>query len=231
MANDLQLVYEDELTKLYLGDAIESLDSVPFYDLLLTDPPYGISYRSRHNGTWRQGNNGMIRRDSFGRPENFPGIMGDDEPFDPSPFLGRSLCAIFGGNYFSSKLPDSSCWIIWDKLCGLTPAQQADCEMVWTNFGRPSRIFSHLWRGALRAGEENISCSRKLHPHQKPIKLLKFIIKYSRISHGGLIFDPFAGSASTLIAARSMGFRSVGVEKDPHWIPSAIDRLNNKKIR
>jgi site-specific DNA-methyltransferase (adenine-specific) len=42
---------------------------------------------------------------------------------------------------------------------------------------------------------------------------------------GGLVFDPFAGSASTLVAARDMGCRAIGVEIDPKQCEQAAVRL------
>src|SRR5690606_5982486 len=121
--------------------------------------PYGIKYKSTHNshrkGEWSK----------WVRDENFDSIHGDDKPFNPSEWLCFPRIAMFGGNYFSSRLPDSKCWITWDKRDGIGANDFADCELVWTNFDRPSRVFRHVWSGLIRAGEENVSKQSKLHPH------------------------------------------------------------------
>lgn len=55
---------------------------------------------------------------------------------------------IWGGNYFASMLPDSSCWIVWDKCNGDT--KWADFEMAWTSFDTAARIFRFMWNGMLQ---------------------------------------------------------------------------------
>lgn len=86
---------------------------------------------------------------------------------------------------FAPFLPQARCWIVWDKNDGKTPSNQADCELAWTDFDAVSRVFRHLWRGMMRSGEENITHGPKLHPHQKPLALCRFIIEYAEIPRGG----------------------------------------------
>lgn len=74
-----------------------------------------------------------------------------------------------------------------------------------------------------RSTHLHTSRSRKLHPHQKPVALLAYIIEYSGTD--GLILDPFAGSASTLVAARRLNRASVGVEIDEKFCEIAAKRL------
>ncbi len=70
--------YEADGVTIYHGDCREILPQIPHADLVLTDPPYGISYRSNHNssrrGKWAK----------WVRHENLPGIVGDDAPLDPA---------------------------------------------------------------------------------------------------------------------------------------------------
>lgn len=213
--------YDDETCRIYHGDCREVMPALDLagVGLLLTDPPYGISYRSNHNSSRR----GKWAR--WVRYENMPGILGDDEPFDPSPFLDFPAVALFGANHFADKLPPSRCWIVWDKRDGIGSNNQADCEMVWTNFPKVARVYRHLWSGLLRAGEENVSRGEKLHPHQKPVALLRRIIAYSGIPPGGLVLDPYCGSGSTLRAAKDLGFRAVGIEIEERYCEVAARRL------
>ncbi len=70
----------------------------------------------------------------------------------------------------------------------------------------------------------------RLHPTQKPVAALKPLIEaFSR--PGETVFDPFAGSASTLIAAHELGRRFIGVELDPEHHGTAMRRLTRYGIR
>lgn len=212
--------YESGGVTLYHGDCRDILPGTWGASLLLTDPPYGISYRSNHNSGWRD-----PVRVKWARDENFPGIIGDDTPLDPTHLQNAApLAAIFGGNYCAAALGPSRCWLVWDKRVETTPDNQSDCELIWTNFNLPCRIYRHLWRGIIRAGEENVSISEKLHPHQKPIGLLRWIIGYSGIDRGPVL-DPYCGSGSTLIAAARLGFPSIGIEIDEAYCEVAAKRL------
>lgn len=189
---------------------------------VITDPPYGISYRSNHNssrrGKWAE----------WVRYENMPGIKGDDQPFDPSPYLDAPVLVVFGGNYCADALPPARCWIVWDKRDGIGPNNQADCELAWTNLDKPSRIYRHLWSGLLRAGRENVARSEKLHPHQKPVGLFEFVIEYAETP--GAILDPFMGSGTTLIAAKNLGRQAIGIEIEERYCEIAAKRLEQEVL-
>lgn len=215
--------YERRGITIFHGDCREILPSIWGASLLLTDPPYGINYRSNHNSGWRD-----PVRVKWARNENFPGIIGDDKALDPDHLSGFApLAAIFGANYCADKLPPSRCWLVWDKRVETTPDNQSDCELIWTNWDLPSRIYRHLWRGIIRAGEENVSVSEKLHPHQKPLGLLRWIIRQSGIDRGPIL-DPYCGSGSTLLAALQCGFGAIGIEIDEKYCEIAARRLDQE---
>jgi site-specific DNA-methyltransferase (adenine-specific) len=65
---------------------------------------------------------------------------------------------------------------------------------------------------------------RAIHPTQKPTGILRPLIQYS-CPQDGKVLDPFAGSASTLMAARETGRRAVGCEIDADYCDAAIKRL------
>lgn len=64
-----------------------------------------------------------------------------------------------------------------------------------------------------------------LHPTEKPTQILDPLIRYA-CPPGGLVIDPFAGSGSTLDAARSAGRRAIGIEAHEDYIEAAAKRLS-----
>ncbi|MDP9162383.1 MAG: hypothetical protein M3O09_19425, partial [Acidobacteriota bacterium] len=134
---------------IYHSDCREWLaDNDVRVDLVLTDPPYGISYDSSHS----KYHNG-IARDL---------IVGDECPFDPTHLLTLGKLIIWGGNIFSRRLPDSLGWLAWIKtMRDDADIRQADMELAWTNCIRRPRVFHHLWIGAYKASE---SGERAQHP-------------------------------------------------------------------
>jgi site-specific DNA-methyltransferase (adenine-specific) len=70
---------------------------------------------------------------------------------------------------------------------------------------------------------------RAIHPTEKPIGILDPLIRYA-CPPGGLVVDPFAGSASTLAAARLSGRRAIGVEADERYAEKAALRLSQAPI-
>ena len=69
----------------------------------------------------------------------------------------------------------------------------------------------------------------RIHPTQKPVDLLKYLIK-SYSNKGEVILDPFMGSGSTGIAANSLGRSFIGIELDKETYELAIERIGETKI-
>jgi len=188
-------------------------------DAVITDPPYGINYTA---GNW--GNN--ISRGAFRKHINTP-IVGDDKPFDPSPFLDYPLVIFFGANNFSSKLPDSRGWIYWDKNNGVNQNRLGDGELIWTNQNRAIRMVSYMWKGILRQGEVG---EGSLHPTQKPVFIMSYLINtFTKV--GDTIFDPFMGSGTTGVAAIQLGRNFIGCEIDPDYFAIAEKRIKEATLQ
>lgn len=203
--------YEEDGIMIYHGDCREILPTLPKVDLVLTDPPYGIGFMHGVGG-------GCAARSTvFAKIA----VCGDDSPFDPSPWLKFPAAILWGANHYASRLPDSSCWLVWDKREGMCHNDQADCELAWTSFNSPARLKRHYWNGMLKASEHG---EPRVHPTQKPIELMKWCIGFAE----GSILDPFMGSGTTLRAAKDLGRKAIGIEIEEKYCEIAAKRLSQK---
>jgi hypothetical protein len=197
--------FQNDAVTIYLGDCREIVPHLPPVDLVLTDPPYGISADND------------LRR--FGVPSNrtWDPIVGDDVPFDPTPWL-TYRCVLFGANYYAPRLPIGG-WLIWNKNdCSETHMLLNDAEMAWTNCSTAVRVFNWFWRGVYRKGEHGTA----FHPAQKPVELMKAAIV---LFGGDLILDPFMGSGTTLRAAKDLGRKAIGIEIEERYCEVAAKRM------
>jgi len=200
--------------RLLCGDAtkkedVERLMGREKADMVFTDPPYGI-------GIVRDGHIGGGNICKVGQ---YQVVKGDDKPFDPGWLLSHGkVQVIFGANYFADKLPIRAGWIIWDKRDGIASNNFADCELAWSSEESPARIYRCVWMGMVKEGESGKRC----HPTQKPIKLCQDIL--DEFPNGQVIFDPYGGSGSTLIACEKLGRQCRMMEIDEHYCDVIIQR-------
>lgn len=198
------------------GDCLELMKAMPdgCVDAVITDPPYGID---RANGMGGQG------YDGFGRgikrqPREYPG----DWDFRPDGNALKMIVArarisvIWGGNYFTDALPVGKKWLIWDKQ--QTMPSFSDVELAWTNLaGIALKMFRYCGAGLMALEQD------RYHPTQKPIALMKWCIEQA--GHPETILDPFAGSGSTLVAAKNLGRHFLGFEISAEYCAIARDRI------
>lgn len=204
--------YEENGITIYHGDCLEVMNSLSDVEIVLTDPPYGIShptdYASRGRG-------------NLAKCNDYAPVHDDDKQFDPAPFLkiGSAHC-FFGGNYY--QLPPVNGWIVWDKE---RPHEldQATAELAWTDFVKGVRVFRYMWNGMLRAGEQG----ENYHPTQKPVALMKWILTM-RWTPTGTVLDPFMGSGTTLRAAKDLGRKAIGIEIEEKYCEIAAKRLSQE---
>ena len=103
---------------------------------------------------------------------------------------------------------------------------QADCELAWTNFVKGVRIFRHRWNGFIKDSERG----EGYHPAGKPVELMRWILKLRWTPICGIIVDPFVGSGTTLVAAKSLGRKAIGIEVEENCCNIAIKRLQQEYL-
>ena len=184
-------------------------------DLCLTDPPYGIKRDGGFEGFEGFGGLGppIARRQYADNwDEERPGQMSFNTILEAAEGV-----IIFGGNYFADLLPVSTHWIVWDK--NNTMPTFGDCELAWTNSSRTSvKKYEFTYNGLI--GKE----PERWHPTQKPVGLFGLILgDYSK--EKGLIYDPFLGSGTTMVAAEQLGRICYGMEIEPKYVAVTLERM------
>ena len=214
------------------GDSLEILEALEdgSIDIVLTDPPYGISYVSN--------------RSMFEDTITKRGLMNDgkDEAFDllekTCEVLSRKTAvnshlyffcswSVFSSfeaiisKYFTIKTP-----IVWDK----GNKGSGDLENDWGNqteiaiFCVKGKKLVNNRRGNV-INVPRLHTSKMVHPTQKPDELIKQILEVSYID-GDFIVDPFMGSGSTIKVCNQIGAKSLGIELDEEMFNIANNYIN-----
>jgi site-specific DNA-methyltransferase (adenine-specific) len=203
--------YEQDGITIYHGDCREILPELGPVDLVLTDPPYGMNLDTDYSGFNGWG----------GKGKEWDRVIGDDAPFDPSPWLAFPNAVLWGANFYASKLPDNGAWLVFNKRGDGKNSQICfgDCELAWTSLEKKSvRMFSHMWHGVARWSSEGT-----LHPTQKPVSLMRWCLDF--FPQANVILDPFMGSGTTLRAAKDLGRKAIGIEIEERYCEIAAKRL------
>jgi DNA modification methylase len=124
---------------------------------------------------------------------------------------------IWGANHFANLLPPSSGWLVWDKM--QRDFSFSDGELAWTSLPLKLKIMS-ISRSS--SNKESV----KAHPTQKPVALMKWCI--GLVKDANLILDPFCGSGTTLVAAKQLGRKAIGVEISEAYCKIAVERLKQE---
>ena len=198
--------YSDDFVTIYHGDCKEILPGLSF-DLIVTDPPYGINYSNSYD---------------TGIQEQVVGDKNSDlarwlVTQHPTPML------VFGVNHFPDCLPVPGRWICWDKRV----VESADrmlgspFELAWMNTKQDKAGYMiRLQHGGIVNADK--AHEKRKHPTQKPVKLLTRCLGYMP---DGVILDPFMGSGTTLRAAKDLGRKAIGIEIDEQYCEIAVKRL------
>lgn len=200
--------------RLLLGDCLEVMPTLGWFDAVVTDPPYGIGAA---NGAAAGGTDasGRYKR----KPRQYSGTWDDARASNDA--IGMALKdaqnhIIWGGNFFTDILPVGGRWLIWDKLNSMPT--YSDAELAWTSIkGASVKKFTRCASG--------LSSNRdgRCHPTQKPVGLMEWCLGF--LPDAQTILDPFMGSGTTLVACQKLGRAGTGIEIDPDYFEIACRRV------
>jgi len=205
---------DEMLNKVICGDCLEVMKDIPdkSIDLVLTDPPYGIGADKGVGGF------GSSKTDNH-YEDNWDNNTPNKEVFDEMLRIGKNVI-IFGGQFFTDKLPKNGHWIVWDKKGNIVFDNPfGDCELAWTNLDKKSvKKYTCIQQGFVSEERD------RFHPTQKPVKLFGQIINdYTK--EGDTVLDCFLGSGTTAVACKQLKRNFIGIEISEKYCEIARQRL------
>ena len=229
--------YRDELITMYHADALDRLqDVLEPVAAFVTDPPYSSGSRTEAG---RTSSGAMVTARRFAEP-----IELDQMTTPGFVWMMRAIATIARrllepGGSFCSFID----WRQWWNLLGAieTAGLRVNGMVVWDKgspgtghgFRSQHELMIHASNGVPFVADRStgnvlgfprVPRGSQLHAAQKPVELLEAILRVV-VPRGGLVVDPFAGSGTTLVAAKSLGLRAIGFEIDRENFEIAADRL------
>ena len=205
--------YEHAGITIYHGDCREILPNMAAPSVVLTDPPYGIDYKS-----------------SFRRLPGFAdSIAGDSDTSSRDAALALCGCpGIVFGTWKTPPPAGTRTMLIWDTGGALG---MGALDLPWKPSWQAIYIIGKGFTGKRDGGVlrfspvQSMSKNGRVHPHQKPLALMGALLGKCP---AGVVLDPFMGSGSTLVASKNHGRRAVGIELDEKYCEIAAQRLSQE---
>jgi len=204
--------YEDEFVTLYHGDCL-TIDAWLAADVLVTDPPYGTETTAGNPA------GGYGRRQNHGNGRTGATIANDvgTATRDAALSLWSGPALVFGSPRMADPPMAVVDRLVWDKK---RPGMNGG---PW----RYRHETIYVTDGFERVSDAAVSVltffpDQKQHIHGKPLDLMAHLVG---ACPPGTVADPFAGSGSTLVAAKRLGRKAIGVELDERYCEIAAKRL------
>lgn len=201
---------------LYLGDCRDILPTLPEQPAsVLTDPPFGIGYRSGHatDELWQGGREIANDGDTAARDEALA-------------LLPKVPALVFGARRVPQP-PGTRMTLIWDKGPALG---MGALDLPWKPSYEEIYVIGKGFHGT-RDGAviycppvQSMAKNGREHPNEKPVRLLSMLLNKSP---PGLVLDPFMGSGSTGVACAHIGRPFVGIEIEPVYFDIACRRIED----
>lgn len=209
----MTLYYQDDYVTLYHGDCTTEHQEWLAADVLVTDPPYGITWRQTKGGYKGAGSTTRTKADAIA-------VAGDNttEVRDAALAAWGKKPAIVFGSWRAARPERVEHRLIWHKA-GQSPGPlnapfMSQDEEIYV-IGKGFRASSPPLRSVIRTDEpRSVEVKRIGHPTPKPVGLMELLVDRCP---PGVIGDPFAGSGSTLVAAKAQGRKVIGIELEEKY--------------
>jgi len=193
--------------ELWHGDSREVLPLLPRFDLVLTDPPYGIGFAAQPTKWQRRDGKAPEDWDNAPAPDWLMGLMREK----------ADRLIVWGGNYYS--LPPTRGWLAWRKPDA--PPSMADLELAWTSMDMNSKVLEH---SISATNHERVG-----HPTQKPLRVMAWSLSFAPDAR--TVCDPFMGSGTVGVACAQLGRAFVGIERDRKYFEMACQRIEQAQAQ
>lgn len=214
--------YQDEHVTLYHGDCLE-VDAWLGADVLVTDPPYGIG--------WKKPKLPANRALGRGEQVSHDGIVNDatTEARDAVVALWGDKPSVMFGSPIAPLPTGTRQVLVWQKpsqlgFMGTVGGFRRDWEAIYLGGKWPKSTAQQS--GVIRLSDSQ-EYLRAGHPHAKPVGLMERLID---ASPNGVVVDTFSGSGSTLVAARNLGRKVIGVEYEERYCELIAKRLSSQTM-
>lgn len=191
-------------------------------DAIISDPPYGMNANT-DSRRFTGGKRGLQR--GPGRSDRI--IQGDDQEFDPEPWLGAvPQVILWGANHYAQRLPVGTTLIWLKRYPEHYGTFLSDAEIGWQQGGHGVYVLNAPDSNGRRRMELTGSPfgSETSHPTQKPIALMQWCIERTT---GETILDPFMGSGTTGVACAKLGRKFIGIEIEEKYFDIAVRRIED----
>lgn len=204
--------YDHGGIKIYHGDCREFTPQNFPISTVVTDPPYGIKWRTN---TDRFPKGGTVTNNEL--------IYGDETPVSLEKWLDFPKVCIWGFQMFCDQLQPGRV-LIWlkvheDNFCR---SLISDAEVAWVKGGHGVRAYKDVSGYGKR--------KERAHPTQKPLGVMLWSIEQVDFYGESPILDPFMGSGTTLVAAKQLGRKAIGIEIEERYCEIAAKRLSQEVL-
>lgn len=217
--------YEHAGITIYHGDCREVIYDIPKWDVVICDPPYGVSLGVAKD--MRGGSHGLAKSSYASYDDTDENFRATVLPVLTATLLRACRGAVFAGPRVQD-LPKGS--VVGGVYCQAASGRHRwgfNCFLPVVFYGTAPE----LNKGGKQTVLKSTSVAEKNgHPCPKPLVWMEWLVSIASLPLENVI-DPFAGSGTTLAAAQRLGRRAIGIEIEERYCEIAAKRLSQEVLQ